>query len=85
MAKTIEIPPALAPYFEVCFILGFGICAGCGREQDFASAHPQFSDAYWLDEAGAMYNAGWIVPRPLDAYCPECAARRQSASATSDT
>jgi hypothetical protein len=77
MAEDTEIRPELAPYFEVCFILFFGICSGCGREQEFTSTHPQFSDAYWLDEARAMYAAGWVVPEPQEAFCPECAARLQ--------
>ncbi len=76
MSECFEnVPSELRPLFEVCFILGFGICQSCGREQPFTSSHPQFSDEWWVDEARAMYQAGWVVPREQEAYCPECAAR----------
>jgi hypothetical protein len=65
----------LRPYVDVCFILGFGICEGCGREEPFASQHPQFSHGWWLDEAEAMKKGGWIVSEPQVAYCPECASQ----------
>ncbi len=84
MPSDFEIPVELAPFYEVCFILGFGICEDCGREQEFTSTHPQYSDEYWLDEARAMYDAGWIIPHQQVAYCPECAARRQSANTPHD-
>jgi hypothetical protein len=70
-----EVPTELAPYFEVCFILGFGICDRCGREQPFESTHPKFSDERWLDEARAMRDAGWVLQEPLVATCPECAQK----------
>lgn len=70
-----DVLPELRPFFDYCFILGFGICSGCGREQEFSSEHPQFSDGWWLDEAAAMHKAGWLVSGQLDAWCPECQDR----------
>lgn len=67
-----RIPKELEPYFNVCFILGFGICSGCGREQPFTSNHPQFSDGWWLDEARAMRDAGWSVLEAEKAFCASC-------------
>jgi hypothetical protein len=73
---TDQIPDSLRPYFEVCFIFGFGICDGCSREEPFVSHHPQFSDGWWLDEAKAMKDAGWVIPKEQVAYCPQCASQR---------
>jgi hypothetical protein len=66
------VPEELRPYFDVCFILGFGLCSSCGREQPFTSNHPPFSDSWWLDEARAMHDAGWSVPKPEEALCASC-------------
>jgi hypothetical protein len=63
--KHEDIPADLKPFFVACFILFFGICDRCWREEDFESEWPQFSDAYWLDEARALRDAGWIVEAPL--------------------
>ena len=67
-----KIPRELAPYYEVCFILGFGICEHCSLEAEFSSAHRQFSDEWWLDEAAAMRSQGWVVSEQLVAYCARC-------------
>jgi hypothetical protein len=67
-----HVPAELRPYFEVCFILGFGLCSLCGCEQPFSSDHPQFSDGWWLDEARAMHAAGWSVPKLQTALCAVC-------------
>jgi len=74
-----EVPDDLLPFYDTCLIYGFGMCDGCGREQPFDSRHLKFSDGWWLDEARAMKAAGWVVPEPLQALCPEC-ARRHAAS-----
>jgi hypothetical protein len=67
-----NIPLELQPYFEVCFILGFGICSSCRSVVQFQSQHPRFSDGYWLDEAKAMMAAKWTVPEPQRALCSQC-------------
>jgi hypothetical protein len=74
-----HVPKVLQPYFDVCFILGFGICSACGCEQPFTSNHAQFSDGWWLDEARAMHDAGWSVPEAGEAYCGSCSKHRNSA------
>ena len=78
-----HVPKDLQPYFDVCFILGFGICSGCGREQPFTSHHPQFSDGWWLDEARAMRDAGWSVLEAGEAFCASC-SRHQNRIVTSE-
>ena len=73
-----DVPDDLRPYYDGCFILGAGICDGCHRQQPFDSTHPEFSVGWWVDEARAMKEAGWVVPDPtdpLEVFCPECAAR----------
>jgi hypothetical protein len=75
-----DIPEELRPLFEVCFILGWGICSSCGREEPFESIHKEFSDEWWIDESRAMKNAGWIVVREQETLCPECASRPGAAT-----
>ena len=73
-----EILPELLPFFDVCLILFFGICDRCGREQEFESQWPKFTDAYWLDEARALNSAGWKVVGPLNLICPNCQRDRSN-------
>ena len=68
-----RIPTELAPYFETCFIYGFGMCDECGDQAAFSSIHPKFSDEWWLDEAAAMRDQGWIVAELQTAHCRQCA------------
>jgi hypothetical protein len=70
-----EIPKELAPYFECCYILAFSICEACGCSAEFNSNYRQFSDEWWLDEAAAMKNQGWVVSEIQVAYCAICAKK----------
>ncbi len=70
-----EIPANVAPYFECCYILAFSICHDCGSSAQFKSNHPKFSDAWWLDEAMAMSEQGWVVSEPQVSYCGLCAQK----------
>lgn len=70
-----NIPKELAPYFENCFLLGFSICTECGESVAFNSKHKKFSDDYWLDEAAAMKENGWVVPVIQEPYCKSCAKK----------
>jgi len=64
----------LMPYYETVFIYGFGICESCSGEALFESVHAKFSDGWWFDEARAMKDQGWVVPRVQVAYCATCAS-----------
>jgi hypothetical protein len=75
-----NVPDELKPLFEVCFILGFGICSSCGREEPFQSSFLKFTDDYWLDEARAMFADGGCVPKQQQALCPQCIAQLKAAT-----
>lgn len=62
----------LMPYYEAVFIYGFGICESCSVEVAFESKHPKFSDGWWFDEARAMKQHGWVVPKLQTVYCGTC-------------
>ncbi len=66
----------LMPYFEVAFIYGFGICESCAADVSFNSPHPKFTDEWWFDEAKAMKDQGWVVPKVQSAYCAKCAKEK---------
>jgi hypothetical protein len=76
LAGRDAIPADLLPFFDVCFIMAFVFCESCKREPAFTSTHRMCSDEYWLDEAHAMKDAGWVVKDCTTAFCPECAAKR---------
>ena len=63
----------LMPYYETVFIYSCSICESCTAEVSFESDHTQYSEGWWFDEARAMKEQGWVVPRVLVTYCEACA------------
>lgn len=68
----------VAPLFNITFALsGFIFCSRCGREPEYTSSHPQYTDENYYDLAVAMRQQGWKISDddPLDVFCPQCAVR----------
>ena len=68
--------PDLKPFFEFAFINCFALCSFCGTEQEFESAAPPYSDAWYLDMAIAIQRTRWAIPEQQVAACPACTASR---------
>jgi hypothetical protein len=61
------------PLFHAVYILGGCMtCANCKRGIPLESSNPQFSDAYYLELARKMDDAGWEAVGDLEVRCPEC-------------
>ena len=67
-----KIPEELEAYFETSFIMCFGICDYCNEEIEFVSKAVMYSDEYYLDQAKAMKDQGWIIPKLHESACKEC-------------
>jgi hypothetical protein len=87
VAMAIIVEPNIAPYYDVTFILGSCVCChGCGAEPVYESAHRQFTDENYYDQAVAMHLQGWaVVPRTVHAFCPACVVKRGLAPASGAT
>ena len=72
------VDPAIQPYYDTTFVMcGLIFCDDCGCEPSYSSAHAEYSDGNYFDQAVAMHAGGWVLlPKPYRSICSACASKR---------